>query len=67
MILADEQAEMGGALLHDATSTIDGKAAWDWLAEALAELGARGQRHAAAAHDGVRLLQSQPRRRWRSA
>ena len=27
VMLADEQAEMGGALLHDVTSTIDGKAA----------------------------------------
>jgi sarcosine oxidase subunit alpha len=42
VMLADEQAEMGGALLHDVTSTIDGKAAWDWLAEAIAELGRRG-------------------------
>ena len=42
VILVDEQAEMGGALLHDVTSTIDGKAAWDWLAEAIAELGRRG-------------------------
>jgi sarcosine oxidase subunit alpha len=41
VILADEQAEMGGALLHDTTSSIDGKAAWTWLADALASLGAR--------------------------
>ena len=41
VILADEQQEMGGALLHDVTSTIDGKAAWDWLGETLAELSAR--------------------------
>ena len=32
----------GRRLLHDVTSTIDGKAAWDWLAEAIAELGRRG-------------------------
>jgi sarcosine oxidase subunit alpha len=42
VILADEQAEMGGALLHDTTSAIDGTPAWTWLADALAVLGARG-------------------------
>ncbi|MFI5411840.1 sarcosine oxidase subunit alpha family protein [Kaistia sp. UC242_56] len=41
VILADEQAEMGGTLLHDRTSLIDGKAAQEWMAEALAELRAR--------------------------
>jgi sarcosine oxidase subunit alpha len=42
VILADEQAEMGGTLLHEATAGIDGKSAWDWLSEALAALSARG-------------------------
>jgi sarcosine oxidase, subunit alpha len=41
VILADEQAEMGGALLHDITSTIDGRSAWTWLEEALARLSLR--------------------------
>jgi sarcosine oxidase subunit alpha len=41
VILADEQAEMGGALLHETTASIDGKPAWAWLADALATLGAR--------------------------
>jgi sarcosine oxidase, subunit alpha len=41
VMLVDEQAEMGGALLHDVTSTIEGKAAWDWLAAATAELRGR--------------------------
>jgi sarcosine oxidase, subunit alpha len=41
VILADEQVEMGGALLHDITSTIDGKSAWTWLEEALARLSSR--------------------------
>jgi sarcosine oxidase subunit alpha len=41
VILADEQAEMGGALLHDTTSTIDGKSAWAWLSETLATLRIR--------------------------
>ncbi|MGE0853556.1 MAG: sarcosine oxidase subunit alpha family protein [Hyphomicrobiaceae bacterium] len=41
VILADEQAEMGGALLHDVTSAIDDRPAWDWLADALAKLAAR--------------------------
>ena len=62
VILADEQAEMGGALLHEATATIDGKSAWAWLADTLATLGARDERHLAAAHHRLRLLQSQPHR-----
>ena len=41
VILADEQSEMGGALLHETTASIDGKPAWAWLADALATLGAR--------------------------
>jgi sarcosine oxidase, subunit alpha len=41
VILVDEQAEMGGALLHDVTSTIDGQPAWAWLAGTLATLGSR--------------------------
>ena len=41
VILVDEQAEMGGALLHDITSTIDGRSAWTWLEEALARLSSR--------------------------
>ncbi|MFG1343384.1 sarcosine oxidase subunit alpha family protein [Xanthobacter autotrophicus DSM 431] len=41
VILADEQAEMGGSLLHDLSSTIDGKSAADFVAEALATLAAR--------------------------
>ncbi|MCX5577902.1 sarcosine oxidase subunit alpha family protein [Kaistia terrae] len=42
VFLADEQAEMGGTLLHDLTSAIDGKPAQAWVAEALAELRSRG-------------------------
>jgi sarcosine oxidase subunit alpha len=38
VILCDEQAELGGSLLHEATAGIDGKPARDWLAGALAEL-----------------------------
>ena len=49
------------------TSAIDGKAAWDWLAETLAALGGPRQRHAAAAHDRLRLLQPQSHRRCCSA
>ena len=64
VILADEQAEMGGALLHDRTSSIDGKPAWAWLADALASLGAARERHLAAAYDRLRLLQSQPTSAW---
>ncbi len=42
VILADEQAEMGGSLLHDATSAIDGKPAGAWLDGALATLASLG-------------------------
>ena len=41
VILADEQAELGGALLHDRDSVIDGLAAAEWLERTLAELRAR--------------------------
>ena len=47
VILCDEQAEMGGSLLADAQSTIAGRPARIWIAEALAEL---------AAHERVTLL-----------
>ena len=47
VILADEQAEMGGTLLHEAAASIDGKSAWAWLADTLATLGSR---------EGVTLL-----------
>jgi sarcosine oxidase subunit alpha len=41
VILADEGAEPGGALLHELTATIEGKPAAAWLAETLAILRAR--------------------------
>ncbi|MEX6505064.1 sarcosine oxidase subunit alpha family protein [Jiella sp. M17.18] len=41
VILADEGFELGGALLNDVTSTIDGKPAMAWVAEAVATLDAR--------------------------
>ena len=47
VILADEGAEPGGALLHDTTSEIDGRPAAQWLAETLADL----------AHDALDLHQ----------
>ncbi|GGK42524.1 sarcosine oxidase subunit alpha family protein [Salinarimonas ramus] len=40
VMLADEQAEPGGALLHDVTSTIDGVPAQDWVAQTIAALDA---------------------------
>jgi len=46
VIVADEQAELGGALLAD-TAEIDGKPAADWVADAIAKL---------EAHDNVTLL-----------
>ncbi len=41
VMLCDEQAEMGGSLLHDLTSTIEGKEASAFVAEALATLAGR--------------------------
>ena len=41
VILADEQPEMGGALLHDTVSVIDGMPASLWLAKALETLRCR--------------------------
>jgi sarcosine oxidase subunit alpha len=41
VLIVDEQAEPGGALLHDATSVIDGKPAAQWLAWAIATLDQR--------------------------
>ena len=40
VILCDEQAEFGGALLHEVTASLNGKPALAWLAEALAALRA---------------------------
>ena len=40
VMLVDETAEPGGALLSEPTAVIDGKPAWDWLAASLAELAA---------------------------
>lgn len=41
VILADEQAEPGGSLLHDTTSIIDGLPAQDWVRNAVTELVSR--------------------------
>ena len=38
VVLVDEASEMGGSLLSEPSLGIDGTSAWDWLAEALAEL-----------------------------
>ncbi len=40
VILCDEQAEFGGALLAEPEVTIDGRPAWDWVADAVARLAA---------------------------
>ena len=48
VILADEQAELGGSLLHDVTSTIDGMPAQDWVAA--------GGRRRSTARENVALL-----------
>ena len=39
VILCDEQAELGGSLLHEPTVTIDGWSGPDWVREAIATLG----------------------------
>ena len=41
VMLCDEQAELGGSLLSEATATIDGKPAATWLAESLDSLRGR--------------------------
>ncbi len=41
VIVADEQAEPGGSLLHASEETIDGKPAAEWVKETLAVLDAR--------------------------
>ena len=41
VMLVDEQAEMGGSLLHDLSSTIDGRSPWTWIEQTLATLQAR--------------------------
>jgi sarcosine oxidase subunit alpha len=38
VIIADEQGEFGGSLLHEAGATVDGKPAAEWAASAIAEL-----------------------------
>jgi sarcosine oxidase subunit alpha len=40
VMICDEQAEMGGSLLHETAAVIDGKPAADWVATALRELAA---------------------------
>lgn len=41
VLIVDEQAELGGSLLHDVTSTVDGLAAQAWAEQAIAGLDAR--------------------------
>lgn len=44
VVLVDENAEMGGAILSDPDVQIDGAGSWTWLASRLAELRALGVR-----------------------
>ena len=62
VMLADEQAEMGGALLHDVTSDDRRQGGLGLARRGDRRAGQAEQRHAAAADHCVRLLQSQPRR-----
>jgi sarcosine oxidase subunit alpha len=41
VIVADEQPELGGSLLHETTATIDGQSAEAWRGAAIAELDAQ--------------------------
>ena len=63
VILVDEQAELGGSLLASGEPVDgkpgDGKPASEWLADAVAELGAHAGGDAAPAHHGLRLLRPQ--------
>ena len=64
VILCDEQAELGGSLLAETQrrpSTASRRATG--LADVIASLALNDQRHAAAAHHGLRLLHPQLRRR----
>jgi sarcosine oxidase subunit alpha len=47
VILCDEQAEFGGALLSETLASVDGKPAWQWVADTVAALATR---------DNVRLV-----------
>ena len=47
VILADEQAELGGSLLSETHVMVDGKPAWEWLGDVLRRL---------SASDRVRIL-----------
>jgi sarcosine oxidase subunit alpha len=42
IILCDEQEELGGSLLADPEATVEGRPAWQWLAETIAVLERRG-------------------------
>jgi sarcosine oxidase subunit alpha len=55
VIVADEQAETGGALRFEAGATIDGSAGWDWAQATAAKL---------AAMDNVRMLTRTTHRTW---
>ncbi|SIT16727.1 sarcosine oxidase subunit alpha [Paracoccus saliphilus] len=44
VVVVDENAEAGGALLSEPQAEIAGKPAWDWLADELAALQAQGVR-----------------------
>lgn len=43
VIIADEQAEMGGSLLSETDVQIDGRAAWTWLSDTLTRLQHHGR------------------------
>ena len=65
VMLCDEQAEPGGSLLASET-VIDGRLARAWLAETIEARQEPPQRHAAAAHDRLRLLPAQHGRSCRT-
>ena len=44
MVLVDENAEVGGTLLSEPQATIEGAAAWDWLASEVTALKEAGRK-----------------------
>ena len=67
VFLCDEQNELGGSLLGEASARIDGLPAEEWLARSLALLARLPRVSAAAADDGIRLLPAQRDRPQRAS
>ena len=66
VMLCDEQAELGGSLLSEWSTEIDGAPASAWLVDAVRTLAEIAARDAAAAHGRVRILRAEFRRARRA-